>query len=329
MMFARTFENVAAGSPDAIAFEKEGSRLSYATLNTTANQIAKRLRDRGVRAGDRVGLYMAADFDLMAAVMAVLKTGAMCVPLDPFDPDERLQFYLKDCEPRCVVTKSPHAHSVPSRWHPYCLDEDRARLLGEPDENLEATPPPESPAFLFYTSGTTGTPKGVVQRHSELVTSYAWFRSYFDVTAGDCGVLKTPCNLVGFRGESLSMLPAGASTVILPVELRYDLKRLVQHLQRGGITLIRLTPSMLRVMLGLPEFTACQRLKHVVCAGEPLSAELEKAVPGRNAGSDFAFVLWGHGGFGRSFPHLQCGTSPVGLQHRQACRYRPCSHSLS
>jgi len=271
----KTIEAQVKLTPSAIAVLHGDDSMTYGELNNRANQLAHYLHSVGV-GGIRIGLCMEHGFDLMAAVLGILKAGGVCIPLEPTYPAARLELLMIDAHPLLTLTQHSLRERLPAISHSVCIDNEAAEIARQPTRNLDFPVSGDDPALIFHTSGTTGSPKGVIHQHSQLSASYGHhFEEYYGITAQDCGILKTTCNLVGFQGEVLSMLTSGARTVIANAALRHDLDYLVDLIIRHGVTLIRLTPSMLRVLLDLPKISQCRSLRHVVCSGEPLPQDLE------------------------------------------------------
>lgn len=263
-------------TPAAIAAIHGEEVMTYRELNHRANQLAHWLRAEGVEAGVRVGLCLEHGLDLMVAVLGILKSGGICVPLEPDDPALRLVWLLSDTQPLLTVTQQTLLEHLPTACESIRLDGDSALLNRQPTH--EPTYPFDSPdlAFIFYTSGTTGQPKGVMHSHNELLTAYTWLEGYYEITPQDCGILRIASHLVGFRGEILSMLVSGAKTIVADHRRRNDVEHLLDLILRHGISFIRLTPTMLKGLLDSPRIDQCRSLRHVVCSGEPLPQDLEE-----------------------------------------------------
>jgi amino acid adenylation domain-containing protein len=177
------FERQAARTPDAVAVVDGDRQISYRQLDEAAVRLAARLRARGVAAGDFVALCLDRSFELVVAVLAVLKAGAAYVPLDPADPAERLAFILADAGPRVLVTQPGLAARTPAAAVPTLLVGPDAKdaeagdaQAGEVQAGGVAGPRPVRPtdlAYMIYTSGTTGRPKGVVVEHRQVMWLHA------------------------------------------------------------------------------------------------------------------------------------------------------------
>jgi amino acid adenylation domain-containing protein len=161
------FEHQAARTPDAVAVEYEGGKVSYRELNERAERIASRLGAEGVGLESRVGVLLERTPEMVAALLGVLKAGAAYVPLDPEYPHERLRFMLEDSGAEVLVTERRLLERVSEHGA-------RVVLVDEWTEGEEASAPrawvtAENLAYVIYTSGSTGKPKGVQVTHRGVV----------------------------------------------------------------------------------------------------------------------------------------------------------------
>src|SRR5262245_42640287 len=163
------FERVAATFPSRVALGSEAWEPTYRGLNETANRLAHRLIACGVVSEDRVAMLMSHDAPMVAVVLGILKAGSIVVALDPGDPVFRLKMLVEDAEPSVIVTDVQNQNLAAELGHPGCriLNFELKAATG-PVQNPSIEIPPEQTAFLTYTSGTTGRPKGVMQTHRQI-----------------------------------------------------------------------------------------------------------------------------------------------------------------
>ncbi|MES1243272.1 MAG: MupA/Atu3671 family FMN-dependent luciferase-like monooxygenase [Acidobacteriota bacterium] len=157
-----------ASRPDAVAAVHRDQSLTYAELAERAAALAGRLRRLGIGPGDRVAVCAERSLPMLAALLGILESGAAYVPLDPSYPEARLEAMLDDAGAAALVVHGERAERLASRRAERVL---RADETGEP-EPLSAFPP-ETPAYVLYTSGSTGAPKGVVVTHRNLAGFFA------------------------------------------------------------------------------------------------------------------------------------------------------------
>jgi amino acid adenylation domain-containing protein len=162
-------EAQAAHNPSAIAAEHESCQLTYGELNARANQLARLLQTRGVGRDVPVGVCLRRSLELPVALLAVLKAGGACVPLDPDYPRDRLAYILQDSHAPVLITRRGLHSGLAVNAEALFLDSDWKILSGESPGNLTRSVNPEDTAYIIYTSGSTGKPKGVMLTHRGLV----------------------------------------------------------------------------------------------------------------------------------------------------------------
>ncbi|MFI9240963.1 MupA/Atu3671 family FMN-dependent luciferase-like monooxygenase, partial [Streptomyces sp. NPDC053079] len=170
------FEQQAARTPDATAVVFEGEELTYAELNVRANQLAHRLISTGTGPEHIVAIALPRSAELIVSLLAVLKTGAAYLPVDPDYPADRITYMLGDAAPTCVITDTRTLPAIPRSDVPTIVLDDPgtlAELAVDTAGNPDRTAHPDHPAYVIYTSGSTGRPKGVVIAHRNVVNFFA------------------------------------------------------------------------------------------------------------------------------------------------------------
>ena len=179
------FEAQAAQSPQAVAVESQGERLTYEQLNTRANQLARHLQDLGVRPEVLVGISLDSSLTLLVALLAVLKAGGAYVPLDPAYPHERLDFMIRDSGMQIVLTEGKFNGRAVFQNVRVVRADAVFSASGLAQENLSSGVEAENLAYVIYTSGSTGRPKGVMVPHRGLVNYLVWAAAAYQVVRGD------------------------------------------------------------------------------------------------------------------------------------------------
>ncbi len=162
----RIFEQQAAQTPDSIALIAGEHRLTYAEINEKANQLAHYLMRSGIRMGSRVALCADRSAEVIVSVLAILKTGAAYIPIDPSYPAQRLTYLVSDSSAEILLTRSTIVSKLPQMdTNILLLDQEWPTIALENSSNLSHNGHAEDLAYVMYTSGSTGNPKGVLVPH--------------------------------------------------------------------------------------------------------------------------------------------------------------------
>ncbi|MFD0306394.1 amino acid adenylation domain-containing protein [Streptomyces sp. NPDC127119] len=277
------FERQAASTPDAAAVTFRDTTLTYAQLNASANRLAHRLRERGAGPGRLVALALPRSLDTVVALLAVLKSGGACLPLDPDYPPARLAHMLADARPSLLLTVRARCDAVPagdagSPAVTVVLDDPGESALtarapsADPDHSSLA---PQELAYVLYTSGSTGTPKGVAGTHLGMVNRLLWFGRAFPVRPGDLMCAKSSMNFVDGSTEILCMLVHGGQVVLADAEQAGDVEQLAGLLAAHRVGRVMMVPSMLAALLDAgPSAESLSACTLWIADGEVLSPAL-------------------------------------------------------
>ncbi|HEX6039474.1 amino acid adenylation domain-containing protein, partial [Longimicrobium sp.] len=234
------FEAQADRTPDAVAVVDGDAHLTYAELDGRANRLAHHLAARGVRPGDRVALLLPRGTALVAAELAVLKAGAAYVPVNPDDPAERVAFLLADSGARAVL--APAGQAVPAVAGAARIDADAV-----PDGAAARPRTPaaggEAAAYLMYTSGSTGEPKGVVIPH-RAVTQLALTNGFLDLRADDRVALASNPAFDAATMEVWGPLLNGGRIVVVPQAVLLDPGAFGRLMTEQGVTAFLFTAAL-------------------------------------------------------------------------------------
>jgi amino acid adenylation domain-containing protein len=269
------FELQVARMPEAIAFLGAGGSLSYRELDRRANQVANCLLARGVNHGALVGACLERSFELVIALFGILKAGAVYVPLDPAYPEERLRFIVSDSQVRVILTNQRLKALFPGHdVEILCLDEPITATASE--HHVAVAVAPDDLAYVVYTSGSTGQPKGVIVPHQQLLNRLAWMWEAYPFEENEVSCQKTALNFVDSLWELLGPLLQGSPTLIVPDEIVKNHDEFIGSLAKHGVTRLWLVPSLLRTLLNFcPDLDRrLPLLKFWVSSGEPLPLDL-------------------------------------------------------
>jgi amino acid adenylation domain-containing protein len=252
------FERQVAIAPEAIAVVFESERLSYQELNRRANQLAHHLRSLGVGSEVPVGLCVERSTSIIIAILAILKAGGAYVPLDPATPPERLRYIWADSKMNVLITEAAQAAALldgladefsNSAIQLVNLERDRAFIAQLPEENLTAQATPQNLAYLMYTSGTTGRPKGVLVNHFNTTRLFSETQHWFQFNNQDVWTLFHSYAFDFSVWEIWGALLYGGRLVIVPQAITRWPKAFCQLLRAENITVLNQTPSAFRQVI--------------------------------------------------------------------------------
>ncbi|GAA4791374.1 non-ribosomal peptide synthase/polyketide synthase [Streptomyces ziwulingensis] len=271
------FEAQAARRPDATAVTCGTDRLDYAALDAAAGRLAHRLAEAGAGPERFVALALPRSTDLVVAVLAVLKTGAAYLPIDPKLPAERVARLLADAAPVTLVTTTGAAPDIAdTAVPPLALDDPdvRADLARRPATGPARRPLPETPAYAIYTSGSTGRPKGVVVPHANVVRLFTRTRHWFGFDEHDVWTLFHSYAFDFSVWELWGALLHGGRLVVVPDDTARSPEDFLRLLADERVTVLNQTPSafypLTRADAEHPEVSARLALRTVVFGGEAL-----------------------------------------------------------
>jgi amino acid adenylation domain-containing protein len=210
---------------------------------------------------------------LVVAILAVLKAGGAYLPLDPALPHSRLGYMIEDAGVNLALVHQESAGKLPQAVRQIDLASDEWR--GHSDENLSVAAPPEGLAYVLYTSGSTGQPKGVMSGHRGLLNRLLWMQEEFRLSPEDRVLQKTPFSFDVSVWEFLWPLLAGARLVVARPDGHKDPHYLLDVIERQGVTTLHFVPSMLEQFLAVAPAGSCPGLRRVICSGEALSKPLQ------------------------------------------------------
>ena len=243
-------EAQAARTPHNIAVVFEGQQLTYAQLNTRANQLAHYLQQLGVGTEVVVALYIERSLELVIGMLAILKAGGAYLPLDPTLPKSGLALRLQDVQPLVLLTQQQLVEQLPEcSARKICLDADWQTIATASQENPRNQVRAENLAYVLFTSGSTGKPKGVAVEHRHLVNYIYAVCDRLDLA--ECNSFATVSTFAADLGNT-AIFPALCSSRCLHVissERASNPEALADYFQRHPIDCLKIVPSHLAALL--------------------------------------------------------------------------------
>jgi amino acid adenylation domain-containing protein len=245
---------------------------TYRELYQRACGLARTLRESGLVAGDRVGLFFERSLEMVLGIYATLLADGVYVPIDPEYPWGRIEHMLDRARPRVVLLHK----ALRSRWSG--AESLVHTILVNDHGMLAETPPrttrPEDPAYVIFTSGSTGRPKGAINTHRGICNRLLWMQQAFPLRADDVVLQKTPYSFDVSTWEFFWPLIVGARLEVAPPGLHRDPAALLALIRKARVTTIHFVPSMLGALLDAAPALDCESLRRVICSGEALSTDL-------------------------------------------------------
>jgi amino acid adenylation domain-containing protein/thioester reductase-like protein len=267
------FREQVGRTPDAVAIRHGDRTVTFARLQAAAHRLARHLRGRGVAPGATVGLLVERSVDAIVGMLGILGAGAAYLPLDPDDPPQRLQRLLADGAPQTVVTRRPLAEKLEdSATTTILLDEHATAIREESAEPLQPGAPPDQLAYVMYTSGSTGAPRGVGVTHANLANYVRWKVRALPPAPGDRVLHKTSVGFDSAVGEIWYPLVTGAELVLARPGGQRDLDYLAEVLREQRITILKAVPSLYQALLSTGGLAGCDDLRLLLSGGEALPA---------------------------------------------------------
>ncbi|AJE46822.1 non-ribosomal peptide synthetase [Celeribacter indicus] len=254
-------------APEALAVIAGEDRLSYAELDRRSTALAERLVDMGAGRDRCVAVALERSAELSVALVAILRAGAAYVPLDPSQPPERLAGLIGQTQPLALLaaatldTCGAMTPLPPADWPE------------RPEGRARPCPAPDDLAYVLFTSGSTGAPKGVMIEHRAIVNRLLWMREHYGFSATDRILQKTPTTFDVSVWELFLPFLCGGTLVFAAPGAHRDPAAIAATIREHAVTVCHFVPSMLAGFLDHPA-SAGIAMRQVFCSGEALPAEL-------------------------------------------------------
>jgi amino acid adenylation domain-containing protein len=259
-------------TPEALAVIAEDEVLTFSELEQRADRLARYLQGMGVRAGAHIGISLEHSLETVVSILAVLKTGAAYVPLDPDHPRARLGFMIEDAQIECILTHQRLKDRLPETTgvRIICVDADWETIAG----SYEHVATPDDVAYVIYTSGSTGQPKGVRIQHKALVNYICWSRDVYVQNQPRAFALYSSLAFDLTVTSIYTPLVTGGTVFVYRQEEL--LSPIVRILEDQRVDIVKLTPSHLALIKDLDNTD--RRVRRLIVGGEALTVELARRV---------------------------------------------------
>ncbi|WP_280208067.1 non-ribosomal peptide synthetase [Nocardia cyriacigeorgica] len=271
--------------PQAPAITLEGTTLTYAEFEARSNRLARWLIAYGIGPETVVAVAMARDLDSVIAAHAICRAGGVYLPIDLSQPARRVDLILATARPALVLSTARAGFGT-DRAVVVAVDELDTSAFGDgavTDDDRRAPLRPDNSAYLLFTSGSTGVPKGVTVSHAAIVNTFEWLRRHQGVGAHDTVLYRTPPTFDASLLELFLPLLVGARIVLTRPDGHRDPYYQAQLMRDERVTVMQMTTSMLTVLAEEADLSGCTDLRCVVTGGEalpPATAHRMRALTG-------------------------------------------------
>ncbi|MBA3829831.1 MAG: amino acid adenylation domain-containing protein [Taibaiella sp.] len=273
--------DVARRYPNKVAVRSGSVTLTYKDLNKKANQLAAYLIKKGIKAGDIVGVALDRTPELLITLVGILKAGAAYLPIDPEYPKARIDFMLSDSAAKLVITSLKYTGNYSNDIEELCIDEIQHELSRFSKDNVRTPMDGSSLAYILYTSGSTGMPKGVLIEHHSLVNFLLSMQKKPGITDKDKLLAITTISFDIAGLELFLPLISGAEIVLADTETAKDGRLLLEVLKKEKITILQATPSTWQMILN-SKWSGKLPVK-ALCGGEALTRALADKLIARSS----------------------------------------------
>ncbi|QQZ64668.1 non-ribosomal peptide synthetase (plasmid) [Paenibacillus sonchi] len=272
------FENQVERNPHAVALTFKGSQITYGELNKRANRLAHYLRRQGAGPEVMVGLCMERSFELLIAILAILKSGGAYIPLDPHSPKDRLSLIIEDASLPMIITRTRHMPELPelAQAQFICLDLLEQELAEEDDRNPESGVNGDNVSYVIYTSGSTGKPKGALIPHSNVVRLFSSTEAWFSFRETDVWTMFHSYAFDFSVWEMWGALLHGGRLVIVPYAVSRSFDQFYRLVAAEGVTVLNQTPTAFKQFMLTEdrlEHPGALSLRYVIFGGEALNPQ--------------------------------------------------------
>jgi non-ribosomal peptide synthetase component F len=253
-------------TPDAIAVSFDGEHLTYRELDQRANRLAHHLLALGARADESIAVVLERSVELVVTLLAIMKSGAAYLPLDPAYPPGRTTAIVANARCRLAISLGDAPQLEAAGLIVVSLVAAREAIAARSSERPAVTIMPGQLAYVIYTSGSTGQPKGVMNTHGGLQNRLAWMQQELALRADDCVLQKTPYTFDVSVWEFFWPMLVGARLVVARPDGHRDPFYLSELIERERVTTLHFVPSMLEQFLAHARSHAWQSIRMVICS---------------------------------------------------------------
>ena len=264
------FEAQVKKTPHKVALRANYEEITYHQLNHQANILANFLKEKGVRRGEVIGVFIETSIEMLVAALAILKAGAAYLPIETSYPDNRIKYMLNQAGVKLVLTQEKLKRKI--SCNAICVDNENLFSVNA-KISLENINDPRDMIYVLFTSGSTGNPKGAILYHYSVSNLLDWYIKEFQFTQEDNILVFSSFSFDLTQKNILGGLISGATVYLVSPE-QYDLIYFNELIRKEKITIINCTPSLAYPLIEDSEnITKLKSLRYLLLGGEPISTQ--------------------------------------------------------
>ena len=262
--------------PENIAIIYNNQSISYVNLNESANQLASYLRSIKVQSNSIIGVMLEPSIDYIITILAILKAGYAFLPLNTRFPKERIEYMLTDSNVSFVLSQESLMDSI--TYAGEIIDISNQDIYNDISSMVEYDTESTDLAYVMYTSGSTGSPKGVMIQHNSIVNQLVALQSILEINETDRHILIAPISFDASVQHIFLALTTGAVLFILPEVTRTNPALLADFLAEKRVNVMNIVPSFMNILITNLNTKNKLKFKRIMFAGEPLTNKLYESV---------------------------------------------------
>ncbi|WP_066503439.1 amino acid adenylation domain-containing protein [Abyssisolibacter fermentans] len=276
------FEQQAVLNTDNTALVFEDIKISYGQLNAKSNQLARLLRNKGVKENTIVGIMTERSIEMIIAVLAVLKAGGAYLPIDPQYPKDRIKYMIDDTKLEIVLKQSLITFENDDKIQ--VINVDNQQVYSGNDTNLNKINRSDDLAYVIYTSGSTGKPKGVMVEHKSITSAIMWRKDEYKLNEDDAVLQLFSYVFDGFLTSFFTPIVSGAKVILVNEKTAKNPTAIKEEIIANKVTHFIAVPTLYSAILEVSQSQDLKSLRTITLAGEAVTSKLVKMSKNLNKG---------------------------------------------
>jgi amino acid adenylation domain-containing protein len=273
----QVFEEQAVKTPDNIAAIYKQNSITYKELDAKSNQLAHKLKEKGVKPDDIVGVMLYRSLEMIISILAIIKAGGAYMPIDPDYPEDRIKYMIDNSQSKLILSTKSIVSKIADVDY---IDVENKEIYKSNSAKVQKEHNSRNLAYVIYTSGSTGKPKGAMIEHYSVINRINWMQKRYPLDETDVILQKTPYTFDVSVWEMFWWSFVGAKVCFLePGGQKYP-DKIINEVSKNRVTVMHFVPSMLNAFLEYIEnygdYNSLTTLKQVFASGEALTVNQVK-----------------------------------------------------